>query len=124
MNAGHECGRQRRDMYRQTKESTMTAPITRFASVLFAGIAFAASAQTQPTQPAPSASTPMAGSMMSHDCAKSMAKHDHGAEKGMPRPLSMSAPCAGDAAASAPAKSDSATKKQLTHDHSTFHKTI
>lgn len=102
----------------------MRTVITRFASVLFACVAFAASAQTQPTQPAPSASAPMAGSMMSHDCAKPMAMHDHGAEKGMPRPLSMSAPCAGGAAASAPAKGDAATKKQLTHDHSKFHKTI
>jgi hypothetical protein len=124
MYAGHECGRQRRDMYRQTKESNMRTAIARFASIAFACVAFAASAQTQTTQPAAPASAPMPGNMMSHDCAKPMAKHDHGAEKGMPRPLSMSAPCAGGAAASAPAMGDSATKKQLTHDHSKFHKTI
>ena len=56
----------------------MTTIRTLFVSALFASAALAATAQTQP---AASASMPMGGAMVSHDCAKPMAKHDHGAEK-------------------------------------------
>ena len=59
----------------------MTKIRTLFASVLFAAVALTASAQTQP---APGASAPMSGAMMSGDCAKPMAKHNHGAEKNNP----------------------------------------
>lgn len=56
----------------------MTAIRTLIASTLFASAALAASAQPQPTA---GASMPIGDAMMSHDCAKPMAKHDHGAEK-------------------------------------------
>ena len=54
--------------------------IRNLIAVAFAtSIAFAATAQTQS---APAASAPMmAGNTMPHDCAKPMAKHDHGAER-------------------------------------------
>jgi len=68
----------------------MTTIRTLFVSALFASAALAASAQTQA---AASASMPMVGAMVSHDCAKPMAKHDHAAEKGMPRPMAKSSPC-------------------------------
>lgn len=55
----------------------MTTIRTLFVSAFLASAALAASAQTQP---AASASVPMGGAMMSHDCAKPMAKHDHGAD--------------------------------------------
>jgi hypothetical protein len=93
---------------------------TLLASFLFASAALSASAQTQP---AAGASAPMGGAMMSQDCAKPMAKHDHGADKGMPRPTAKAEPCMGDAGATAPAASASAPKKQPNHDHSKFHKT-
>ena len=72
---------------------------TLFVSALFASAALAASAQTPP---AASASMPMGGAMMSHDCAKPMAKHDHGAERGTPRSAPKSGPCAPGMGAMAP----------------------
>jgi hypothetical protein len=68
-------------------------------------------------QPAPAASVPQ-------DCAKPMAKHDHGAEKGMPSAKTMSAPCAPMAAASKPADAASSPKKTLNHDHAKMHKSM
>ncbi len=89
---------------------------TLFVSALFASAALAASAQTQP---AASASMPMGGAMMSHDCAKPMAKHDHGAERGTPRAMAKSGPCAAGATATAPegAASTARTKKLPKHNH-------
>jgi len=94
----------------------MTAIRTLFVSVLFASAALAASAQTQP---AASASMPMGGAMMSHDCAKPMAKHDHGADKGTPRATAKSGPCMAGAAATAPeaAASTAPAKKLPKHNH-------
>lgn len=89
---------------------------TLFVSALFASAALAASAQTPP---AASASMPMGGAMMSHDCAKPMAKHDHGAEKGTPRPMAKSGPCpAGAAAAGSEGAASAAPAKKLPrHNH-------
>jgi hypothetical protein len=89
---------------------------TLLASVLFASAALSATAQTQPTA---GASAPMGGAMMSQDCAKPMAKHDHGAEKGTPRPMSKSGRCAAGTAASAPegAASTAQAKKLPKHNH-------
>jgi hypothetical protein len=89
---------------------------TLLASFLFASVALSAAAQTQP---AASASMPMGGAMMSNDCAKPMAKHDHGAEKGTPRPMSKSGPCAAGAAATAQegAASTAQSKKLPKHNH-------
>ena len=87
-----------------------------FVSALFASAALAASAQTPP---AASASMPMGGAMMSHDCAKPMAKHDHGAERGTPRSAPKSGPCAPGMGAMAPEGSASAApaKKLPKHNH-------
>jgi hypothetical protein len=89
---------------------------TLFVSALFASAALAASAQTPP---AAGASMPMGCAMMSHDCAKPMAKHDHGAERGTPRSASKSAPCAAGMAAMAPegAASAAPAKKLPKHNH-------
>lgn len=70
-------------------------------------IAFAANAQSQPMA-APA--TPMAGALMPHDCARPMAKHDHGAQKYTPTLHAMSGPCA-------PAAAASASKLKSRHDH-------
>ena len=82
--------------------------ITRILSVTFfvTSIAFAANTQSQPMA-APS--TPMAGASP-HDCARPMAKHDHGAQKNTPTPNAMSGPCA-------PAAAASASKVKSRHDH-------
>lgn len=86
--------------------------------VLSVTTAMAVSAQTAP---APATSGPMVGATMSHDCAKPMAKHDHGAERNSPRSVAK-ADCMADGAVAAPAASASAPKKQLKHDHAKFHK--
>ncbi|MBI2752400.1 MAG: hypothetical protein HYX46_02635 [Betaproteobacteria bacterium] len=95
----------------------MTTIRNLFAIAFATSIAFAAVAQAQS---APAASAPMmGGNTMPHDCAKPMAKHDHGAEKGTPRPMSMTGPCAAGAAATAPegAASAAKTKKLPKHNH-------
>jgi len=74
------------------------------------GLSAAAVAQEAPAQaPAPAAAS------MPHDCAKSMARHDHGEEKGMPTPTAGGCPMATSAS---PAKA----KAKQGHDHSKFHK--
>ncbi len=90
------------------------------AAIFAASIALSGTVQAQS---APAASMPMAGGTMSHDCAKPIRKHDHGAEKGTPTPMATSAPCAVAAAASEPAAAASSAKKSG-HDHSKFHKTM
>jgi hypothetical protein len=76
-------------------------------ALIVSSFAVTAAAQQRPADPA-SASVP-------HDCAKPMARHDHGAERGSPRPGSMSGPCS-------PAPGASAPKAKPLHDHATFHK--
>jgi len=80
---------------------------------------------TVQAQPATAASISLAGANTAQDCAKPMAKHDHGEEKGTPTPTATatSAPCAVAAAASGPAAVASSAKKPG-HNHSTFHKTM
>jgi hypothetical protein len=94
----------------------MSTTRTLFVSVLFASAALAASAQTPPVA---SASMPMGGAAMPRDCTQPLAKHDHGAEKGMPRAMSKTGPCAAGAAAMAPEGAASAAPaKQLPkHNH-------
>ena len=94
----------------------MTTIRTLFVSALFATAALSASAQTQP---AAGSSMPMSGAMATQDCAKPMAKHDHGAEKGTPRPMAKSGPCVAGAAARAPegAASTAQAKKVPKHNH-------
>ncbi len=87
-------------------------------AIFAAALSTAVQAQPAPTAPA-SAAAPK-----QQECGKTMARHDHGAEKGTPRPSTMAMPCAAKEAASAPDASASAPKKKLKHDHSTFHKTM
>jgi hypothetical protein len=82
------------------------------AALFVASIALTATAQAQTGA---AASAPMAGAATSADCPKPMAKHDHGADKGTPHPVSMSAPCAPTTSASAP-------KRGSRHDHAKFNK--
>lgn len=63
--------------------------------------------------PGASASSPMASTSMPQDCAKPMPKHDHGAEKGASKPMSISGSCASAAGTSA---------AKPRHDHARFHK--
>ena len=81
---------------------------TSFALALAAASAFA---QQVPSTPASGAE---GTGMMSHDCAKSATKHNHGADRGMP--TAQAAPCAAAAASGAKKKS------HLKHDHAKFHK--
>lgn len=86
-----------------------------FASILFTSISLAASAQTPPAPAAASMPMPMTGNMMSQDCAgKPAARHDHGAERNVPRAKSATAgPCG-----ATPSASSAANKK--IHDHAKF----
>mgnify|MGYP000902047875 CR=1 FL=1 len=88
---------------------------TLFASLLVASVTLGAQAQT-----APAGSTPTADHMKSQDCARPMPKHDHGAEKGTPRPVAKFGPCETGAAVSAPegAASTAQAKKLPRHNHS------
>ena len=92
----------------------MSSSFVRVAAVAATVLLGVGSALAQAPQAAASAAAPAAS--MPHDCK--VAKHDHGAEKGMPMPKS--AMCA-DAAASAPkAKAKPAPR----HDHTKFHKNL
>jgi hypothetical protein len=95
----------------------MTALCKSIAVALVTSIAIAATAQTPsaPAAPAPM----MGGNTMAHDCAKPAAKHDHGAERGTPRPMSTSKPCEARMTAAVPTGAASAAKvkKPLKHDH-------
>lgn len=84
------------------------------AALLVASIALTATAQAQTAAPA---SAPVAGAAMSTDCPKPMAKHDHAAEKGNPRPMSMSAGCPPAKATSALSAASAAEKRRLRHEH-------
>jgi hypothetical protein len=77
------------------------------SSALFiTSLAVTAAAHAQST----AASAPMAIASMPQDCAKPMAKHSHGADKGMPMTSSKSGPCA-------PVASASPKKDKARHDH-------
>jgi len=79
-------------------------------AIFVASISLTAVAQEVPGA---SASSPRASASMPQDCAKSMPRHDHGAEKGAPRPMSSSGSCA--SVAGTPAA-------KPRHDHARFHK--
>lgn len=72
------------------------------------------SALAQPSPAASAASGAQASDAKPAGCANVMARHDHGAEKGMP--MARSAACAGSPASAAKAKS------QRRHDHAKEHK--
>lgn len=92
----------------------MTTPRKLFVALFVSTLAFTISAQDRPTG-APA--TPMADASVPHDCVKPKARHDHGAEKGMPTPKSIIDPCVTSAPASAPK-----AKTKPRHDHAKFHK--
>ena len=89
----------------------MTMTRILFASIFCASLALIAPAHAQS---ATGASAP-ALATMGRDCAKPMAKHDHAAEKGNPKPASMSDGCAPAKAKSTAAAASAAEKK--THNH-------
>lgn len=60
------------------------------------------------------AGAPMAAASMPQDCAKSMPRHDHGAERAMPTPPMA---CSG-----AVDKTAAKSNAKLGHDHTKFHK--
>lgn len=90
---------------------TMTRILS--ASIFFASLALTAPSQAQP---AAGASAPSAATM-THDCAKPMVKHDHAAEKGNPKPASMSDGCPPAKGKSSMAAASAAEKKRLAHIH-------
>ncbi len=69
---------------------------------------------------APAPAEAASAALMPMDCGKQMARHDHGAEKGTPMPMSAKCAMASDAPAdaSAPKKTESIKG----HDHARFHK--
>lgn len=82
------------------------------AAVIASSIVSTAAAQSRPAE---RASAPMSAASMSTDCAKPMARHDHAAEKGMPKTQPTVGPCPPLAAASTP-------KSKSMHDHAKFNK--
>jgi hypothetical protein len=56
-----------------------------------------------------------AGTAITHDCAKPMPRHDHGAEKGTPTPMRVACPMAAT-------PSIEKAKAKRGHDHAKFHK--
>lgn len=91
----------------------MTTTRILFASIFLASLALTAPAQAQSAASA-SAS---AAATMPHDCAKPVAMHDHAAEKGNPRPASMSDGCPPAKAKSTLSAASAAEKKRLRHIH-------
>lgn len=81
-----------------------------FPVVLSLAFAAAAIAQDLPA----AAAAPASAAPAQTDCAKPMARHDHGAERGMPTPKA-AAPCG-------PAKTRTKAKAVTGHDHAKFHK--
>lgn len=84
-----------------------------FAPIIASFGLLLASASTL-AQPPAAASAPMSAASKQQDCS---AKHDHGAERGMPSGKTTKCANSPDGAASAPAK-----KKVEPHDHGKFHK--
>jgi hypothetical protein len=82
----------------------------------------AALAQEAPA-PAP-AQAPTDAAAMPRDCTQQMARHDHGAEKGTPTPMSSLSMPMSMTTGCAAAPADPATKAKVKpgHDHSKFHK--
>jgi hypothetical protein len=91
----------------------MTAFRIPSAALIVSWTALSAAAQSRPADIA-SAPTTTATSM-SRDCAKPIARHDHAAERGMPKTQAAAEPCP-------PVKAASAPKSKSTHDHAKFHK--
>lgn len=83
------------------------------AVILLASLALTAPAQAQSDA---GASAPGA-SAMPHDCAKPMARHDHSAEKGNPRPAATSDGCQPTKAKSTSTAASAAEQKRLRHLH-------
>lgn len=89
----------------------------RILNALFSSLGLVVASSAAVSQPAPPASMPMAAASMPQDCK---ARHDQGAEHGMPAGAAMKcakSPKSADEAASAAAK-----KKVKPHDHAKFHK--
>lgn len=64
--------------------------------------------------------TPAPMAPMTQDCVKPAARHDHGAEKGTPTPISAKCAMAADAATQPADKAKA--KAKMGHDHARFHK--
>jgi hypothetical protein len=86
----------------------------RALSLVFASLGLVLASSAVVAQPAAAASAAMPPAAMPHGCK---AKHDHGAERGMPTGAAMNCAKSADDAASAPAK-----KKGKPHDHAKTHK--
>ncbi len=100
-----------------TTNRTLCVSVAFFTMTLAGG----AMAQTPPASVAPAASMPTAGASMPHDCAKPIARHDHGVEKGVYAAKTRQAPCAATAdTAATPAQAASTPAKRLKHDHTQF----
>lgn len=82
------------------------------AAVIAFSLVSTAAAQSRPAE---MASAPMSAAPMSMNCAKPMARHDHAAEKGMPKTQPTAGPCPPVVAASTP-------KSKSMHDHAKFNK--
>lgn len=91
----------------------MTAFRTFSVALIVSLTALNAAAQSRPADMASAPAT--AASPMSMDCGKPIARHDHAAEKGMPKTRSTAEPCP-------PAKAASVPKSKSAHDHAKFHK--
>jgi putative alpha-1,2-mannosidase len=89
-----------------------TSPIIALAfTVSLSTLTLAQGSGGAPAAPA----APAAAASASTDCAKPMARHDHGAEKGTPSPKA-AAPCGAAAA------SKKTAKAKTGHDHAKIHK--
>jgi hypothetical protein len=87
---------------------------SRILSIAFA-LALSTAAVAQEA-PAPTAAPAVdATATTPRDCTKPMARHDHGAERGTPTPMSAGCPMA-------IADTSAKTKAKLGHDHAKFHK--
>lgn len=89
-------------------EGTIHMNTTRILSAAFFATSLALTAGAQAQSAA--ASAPKQDVSMAHDCAKPMAKHEHGADKGLPMTGAKSGPCA-------PVASASASKGKPRHNH-------
>jgi hypothetical protein len=100
--------------------------VSRIAPIGFAlMLSTVAFAQERPV-PAPAAAAtpaaPAAAAPIPDRCAQQMARHDHGAEKGTPTPMSSTSMSMMTGCATEPAAPATKTKNKAGHDHSKFHK--
>lgn len=85
-----------------------------FAFPVILSLAFATAALAQDA-PVPATAAPLvAAARAPGDCAKTVARHDHGAERNVPSPKA-AAPCG-------PAKTKPKAKAVTGHDHGKVHK--